>query len=319
MKAGKLPYHNLKTSVIGAVKRVDDSKSTPKVGMDASIVNTEGFSEGTGDTPLIAWIKALNNVSTLLPKGIAARVLMLLTKADKDSSIKAYMEEFSALSKAFGIQITGGNSEVLEGLCKPKFIVTMLGSDVRIYPDKKSIKPGFDIVMAGYAGELGTNVLVDKFSDKMTDRFSRSFLEGARFFISDLSIDKKLLEAYLADTSIFYAHDGSGGGIYKALFELSEFTGRGIEIENKAIPIRQETIEICDFLDINPYMIDASGAVLLVTDRARDIVEKLSRKGYPVAIIGKVTDKKEKLVALNSKELRVLEPGMEDELQGLIY
>ncbi len=318
MKAGKLPYHNLKTSVIGKIKKVNESADTPKIGMDFSTFKTEALSEGTGETPTIAWIKALNNVSMALPEGIVARVLLLLTIEDKDSKVKAYMEEFSALSEAFDIQIAGGNSEILDGLCKPRFIVTMLGTGVRINPDKKNIKPGFDIVMAGFAGELGTNILVDRFSERMNKRFSKSFLDGAQFTINDLSVARKLSVAYDSNTPVFYAHDGSSGGIYKALFELSEFIGRGIEVENKSIPIRQETIEICDYLDLNPYMIDACGAVLIVTDKARSMVETLSRNGFSVAIIGKVTDKKEKLVALNKEELRVLEPGMEDELYKLL-
>lgn len=318
MKAGKLPYHNLKSSVIGRTKNVDESMATPKIGMDYSLVGNAVFSEGSGNTPVEAWIKALNNVATSLPKTIGARILLLLTTKDKDSSVKAYMDEFIKLSEAFGIQITGGNSEIVEGLCKPKFIVEMLGADASILPDKKAIKPGFDIVMVGYASELGTNILVDTCSERMEKRFNKSFLDSAKFSLKDLSVLDKLNEAYCKASSVYYVHDGSNGGIYKTLFELSEYIGKGIEIENKAIPIRQESIEICDYLDINPYMIDATGAVLLITDTSRELIEKLSRNGYPVAMIGKVTDKKEKLVVLNSNELRVLEPGMEDEIYKVL-
>ena len=42
-------------------------------------------------------------------------------------------------------------------------------------------------------------------------------------------------------------HDVTTGGIFGALWELAEASGVGLEIELKKIPIRQETVEICEF------------------------------------------------------------------------
>lgn len=58
-------------------------------------------------------------------------------------------------------------------------------------------------------------------------------------------------------------HDVTEGGIFGALWEMAEASGVGLDIDLKKIPIRQETIEICEVYDINPYLLISSGAMLI--------------------------------------------------------
>ena len=55
-------------------------------------------------------------------------------------------------------------------------------------------------------------------------------------------------------------HDVTEGGIYGALWELAEASGVGLEIDLKAIPIRQETVEVCEQFHLNPYQLISSGS-----------------------------------------------------------
>ena len=48
-------------------------------------------------------------------------------------------------------------------------------------------------------------------------------------------------------------HDASQGGIFGALWDMAEASGIGLDIDLKKLPIRQDTIEISEFFDINPY------------------------------------------------------------------
>ena len=45
-------------------------------------------------------------------------------------------------------------------------------------------------------------------------------------------------------------HDVTEGGIFGALWEMAEASGVGLEIDLKKIPIRQETVEVCEFFYI---------------------------------------------------------------------
>ena len=55
-------------------------------------------------------------------------------------------------------------------------------------------------------------------------------------------------------------HDVTEGGVFGALWEMAEASGVGLEIDLKKIPIRQETIEICEFFNLNPYQLISSGS-----------------------------------------------------------
>lgn len=43
-------------------------------------------------------------------------------------------------------------------------------------------------------------------------------------------------------------HDASQGGIFGALWDMAEASGIGLDIDLKKLPIRQDTIEISEFL-----------------------------------------------------------------------
>lgn len=53
--------------------------------------------------------------------------------------------------------------------------------------------------------------------------------------------------AVAARSGVSAMHDITEGGIFGALWEMAEASGVGLEIDLKKIPVRQETIEICEF------------------------------------------------------------------------
>ena len=111
-------------------------------------------------------------------------------------------------------------------------------------------------------------------------------------------------------------HDVSEGGIFAALWEFAESSGVGLEIDIKKIPIKQESVEICEFFDINPYKIVSGGCLLIATEDGNLMVRELEKAGIPAVVIGKATDKNER-VLLNEDEVRFLETVQVDELYTL--
>ena len=49
-----------------------------------------------------------------------------------------------------------------------------------------------------------------------------------------------------------------------ALWEAARAGHTGLWVDLKAIPIRQEVVELCDFVDVNPYKIPSAWAHLLI-------------------------------------------------------
>ena len=81
----------------------------------------------------------------------------------------------------------------------------------------------------------------------------------------------------------------------------------GIQVELKKIPVRQETIEVCEFIDCNPYLIASDGVLLAGTHEGARLVEAYRLAGIPAAVIGTVTGGNDRVV-INGAEKRFLVP-----------
>ena len=140
-------------------------------------------------------------------------------------------------------------------------------------------------------------------------------MERAKGFDTYLSV---LPEAALAaEFGISAMHDVTEGGIYGALWEMAEASGIGLEIDLKAIPIRQETVEICEYFGLNPYYLISSGCMLMAGDRGHDLVRELEKAKIPAAVIGKAVEGKTRRI-LNGEEEAYLERPRTDELYRIL-
>ncbi|HPU63013.1 MAG TPA: hydrogenase maturation factor, partial [Mobilitalea sp.] len=76
-------------------------------------------------------------------------------------------------------------------------------------------------------------------------------------------------------------------------------------------------VEICEFFDINPYMLISGGCLLIVTDRGNLLTDRLIAEGIPATVIGRITEGNDRIL-LNGEERRFLEPPKADELYKVI-
>ncbi|MDO4620274.1 MAG: AIR synthase-related protein [Lachnospiraceae bacterium] len=76
------------------------------------------------------------------------------------------------------------------------------------------------------------------------------------------------------------------GGFFNALWELCETAEAGCEVELLKIPVRQETIEILDFFQLNPYYSLCAGTLLFAADEGERLVAELREEGIPAVVIG---------------------------------
>lgn len=318
MKKGTLSEHYLENAVLKNIKRIDKDFSLPKVGSDFSIIDNIVTSEGTGELPYIAFFKAYNNF--LCSGGIALgfRLSLFLPVDTKESKIKQYMSQFEDLSLEYNIQLLGGNTFVSDSLRSAQLTVTMVGKKDRFMNNKKAVNANCDIVMIGFAGTLGTNLLIEKQFEYLSEKLPVPYINSGKFSPDSASVHKAvslLMESEIdLYKDIYYMHDISTGGVYSALWQLGKWIDKGIFIDNRKIPVKQETIEICEQLDINPYLLDGTGALLMVCNNSENIVRNLLNKGIEAAIIGHVTDSKERLVKLSPTDIRTLSPGESDEM-----
>ena len=185
----------------------------------------------------------------------------------------------------------------------------------KILPNKKSIKPGDSILVTKSIGLEGTYLILKEKKDEIEARFGKSFTEIFDVTSDDFSI----IEEAKAATSINVKalKDVSEHGIFGALWELADIAGCGLRADVKAIPARQEVIEICNFYDINPYELKSSGMLLIVCDNPEETMEKLNEKGIECALIGEFTNDNNKIVT-NKEDIRHLEKIKQDEIYKVL-
>lgn len=247
----------------------------------------------------LAWIKAFNNFYVSGGKPLFARVTALLPIEEKEATIKEYMKAFNQYAEADGVQLAGGHTQVSECYSKVSFVVTVTGIASDYEHNKKLITEGSDIIMVGYTGMLGTDILVEKKQEKLKERFSDNYINSKTPWDKNYSI-RQGANALANMEDVYYMHDVSNGGIYAALWQLGVYTNKGISVGHFSIPIIQETIEFCEVFGLNPYMLEGTGAMLAVVKAGagNEIVNTLENSGIKAAVIGHVEANNDRMIYL---------------------
>ncbi len=177
----------------------------------------------------------------------------------------------------------------------------------------------YEIVAAGYLAAPVT-VLTGGFSDSRTEgwekkikelsgkelspeqksawrkaaeeRFPKRFLKEIEETFPVWSAEEILKTAGGCDC--IYCRELGEGGILNGLAELVKETGSGLRADMKKMPILQETIELCELFDIDPYYALSFGTVLLVTQKGNALKEALNACRIKAEIIGVLTNGKAK-------------------------
>lgn len=151
---------------------------------------------------------------------------------------------------------------------------------------KGELKAGYDLVMAGFAGREGARRVArarrEELLMQFTEDYIRQILEEDEYEICGKDHLWRTLGASEWEET-------GEGGIFTALWTLSGAYGKGFEVNLHKIPVRQETIEICERYDLNPYRLYSKNAVLLAACNGGQLAEALRRQGIPGAVIGTVS------------------------------
>lgn len=167
------------------------------------------------------------------------------------------------------------------------------------------------IVLAGYIAIEATHKLVMEEKPALCCRFSNRFLSLTDEMTGIVSLTRGSIDDALSKAGFKIDESDireiSDTGIFGSLWEFAEDTGCGLNINLDKISIKQETIEIFEYMDINPYTHPSRGSFLIRTNQPYDIEEALNRAGIVASVIGTETKEKDRLI-INQDEKRFLTP-----------
>lgn len=172
-----------------------------------------------------------------------------------------------------------------------------------------------DVVMTKWLGLEGTALIAAARMQELAGRYPLGLVEQAAAFDSFLSVIPEAATA--AQSGVSAMHAVREGGIFGGLWRLAEANGVGLVIDLKQIPVKQETIEVCEFYDVNPYELLSGGSLLIITEGGSRLAAELAAAGVPAAVIGRTTDNHDRIL-VNDEEKRFLEPARHDSLYRVL-
>ena len=209
------------------------------------------------------------------------------------------------------------------------------------------LKPGDELVVACPVALKGPSVIAKSKKDKLAERFSAGFIQNCIFLWDSYGAQREVESqtaaneqsdthsdtqagaqagqsekhsvvwkiAEEAGASALYAM--GEGGFLSALWKMAEASEVGLEVDFRKVLIRQETIEVCEIFDLNPYKLQAEGSVLIGIRGGEALVQRLRNEGFMAEIIGQTNSGNDRLL-YSDGSARYLERPAADEIYRIL-
>lgn len=323
MRTGKMKESILKRSVLRQLHMVSECGS-PILGEDAGsfLLHDSSDSLSVSVNPVIGWTLAAERavfgaVNALAAAQVAPRamtVTVLLPQETEESQLRNLMKEIDCLCTKEQIRLVAGHTEVSAAVNTLVLSVSAMGVPLQTAREdagKGRSLEDMEVVMAGTAAAEGTALIAIEKEKELASRYAQDFLSTAQQLYKKAGMQEAA--AILRENGTAKMHDLREGGVFGGLWELAAATKVGLDIDIKRIPIRQHTIEVCEFFSLNPYLLRSGGALLALCEDGQRAVDALREKGIRADVIGRTTGGNDRTVSYDD-ERRFLEPPKQDEI-----
>lgn len=280
------------------------------------VMSTDPITGTAKDIGKLAIQITANDLASAGAEPIGVMLTILLPDGTREIALKRIMEQMECACREAKMQILGGHTEVTAVVNQP--VVNVAGvakAKKESLISTAGARAGMDIVVSKWVGIEGTMIFAKEKEAELKEHFPADFVDTAIGFDRYLSVVPEA--AVATQSSVAAMHDVTEGGLFGALWEMAEASGVGLEIDLKKIPIRQETVEICEYFDVNPYGLISSGMMLMASADGNALVLALQEAGIPATVIGKATEGNDRVI-IRDEERRFLEPPKTDELYKVL-
>jgi hydrogenase expression/formation protein HypE len=304
LRTGKLPPELLKRML--RHKGATDRRVLlgPKVGEDAALVKLGPYTLVLKTDPvtyaadMIGWYAVNVNANDVATRGAEPawfQAAVLLPEGSSESLVEDIFRQIASAAKGLNVAVTGGHTEVTPGIDRPIVVGDMHGVLARKRPVLTSgAKPGDIVVLTKGAGIEGTALIAREKRMDLVDIFGKLMVDRAANYLLDpgLSIVPEAMAAL--KFGVHSMHDPTEGGVAMGVRELSDASGKSVEVWEEEITIGPETSLICSHYGIDPLGLLGSGALLATFDEkdAHAYLSRLGKMGIAASAIGEVKARK---------------------------
>jgi hydrogenase expression/formation protein HypE len=254
-----------------------------------------------GDIGSLAVHGTVNDLAMGGAKPLFLSAGFILEEGFPTGDLKRIAASMARAAAAAGVAIVTGDTKVVEkGKGDGLFINTtgigIVPEGVRLSADQAL--PGDRVILSGSIGDHGIAILAQ-----------REGLEFETEIVSDSAALHGLVEAMLAASpevshSIRCLRDPTRGGLSSTLNEIAAQSQVSIQIEETAIPVREEVRGACELLGLDPlYVANEGKLVAIVAPEAAEAILAAMRRdplGASAAVIGTVGRQRAGTVTMKS-------------------
>lgn len=223
----------------------------------------------------------------------------------EEQELRVLIHEIEAACERYQTDLLDVQVNVTEAV--NQMTVTMTGAGFGVVVPETKAQEGDALVMIGYAGYAGAACIADVKAAQLHERYHPDFIDKAADYLKTVSLAEQIaLLQKMPEDSIHQITVCGEQGVFGALWQLARIADVGFEVDLKKILLKQQIVEICDYFDINPYMLESQGAMLVCTNRGEALTELLEAAGYEAAVIGYIKSGHDKCI-VNDDEVRYLD------------
>jgi hydrogenase expression/formation protein HypE len=209
-----------------------------------------------GDIGTIAVCGTVNDLAVGGARPLWLSAAFIIEEGVDVALLRRIAASMRASADEAGVSIVTGDTKVVGRGSADKVFVTTSGVGV-IPPGRRlaasRVRPGDVAIVNGVLGDHGTAILAAR---------------GDMALTTDVRSDCRPLAGLMAAViaaapNLHAARDATRGGLASALNEIAAAAGVGIEIDEEAVPLRDEVKGVCEILGLDPLYLANEGTLVV--------------------------------------------------------
>lgn len=338
MKTGKLTNEQLSSIVLSKLPKLSENTLVgADIGADCAwinmgdrlmVISSDPITAGGMQSGTLTVHVSCNDIAAcgVHPSGILIDIIAPSSATEED--ISEIVSQASAEAGKLGVDIVGGHTEVSDSVKTFVVISTAFGVVEKEHPvPRGKAMVGDKLIQTKMSGIEGSYIAATEHKSKLYGKVPSEYIEEASSYNKLISVVNEGSAAGLLRSSsnvtnrygYYYGaadlmHDVTEGGVLGAAYEMAHFSGIGVTVDEKAIPISDASRAICKALDIDPLRLISSGSLLIASPEPERIIEALNEAGVEASVIGEFTDAESgyKLTDINGRTNDMAPPGPDE-------
>jgi hydrogenase expression/formation protein HypE len=285
-----------------ALDRLDD-QAVVEIGGSRIAFTTDSFVVKPlffpgGDIGALSVNGTVNDLAMGGAQPLFLSLALILEEGFPLDTLREVMQSIRVAAGLAGVAVVTGDTKVVEkgsgdGLFVNTSGIGLVPTGLQLSADRA--RPGDCVLLNGTIGDHGITILSQ-----------REGLEFESAVASDTAALHTLVAAMLgASRAIRCLRDPTRGGVSSSLNEIAARSRVRIEIDEAAIPIRDEVRGACEMLGLDPLYVANEGKLLAIVapEAADKILEAMRRHplGRDAHMIGRVVDSHPSTVTLRTR------------------